>query len=185
MNHRIEKLSTLLDANKTPLNVANTSEISIQRENALNEASDNNSCSSTIKVEPLLMSESKRSKVNSSNNQNIYETINSNQLNIHNNRIHSKQKRFACDQCPKTFTKKSNLLIHKKQHTGEMPFQYDSCSKKFLHLSKLIIHKRIHTGEKPYQCDSCPKKFAQSSNLTLHKRMRTKERSPFIVTLVK
>jgi hypothetical protein len=41
MEHRIEKLSTLLDAN----------EISLQRENnALNEENDNNSSPSTIKV---------------------------------------------------------------------------------------------------------------------------------------
>ncbi len=38
MNHRIEKLTTLLDAIKTPLNVTNSSEISIEHENAINEA---------------------------------------------------------------------------------------------------------------------------------------------------
>ncbi len=166
------------------LNVPNKSEISIEHENALNEASDNNSCSSTIKVEPLSMPESKRSKVNSSNNQNIYETINSSQMNFHN-QIHSKKKFFACDQCPKSFSNKYSPSTHKKKHSGEMPFQCDSCSKKFLHLSNLIIHKRVHTGEKPFVYNFCPKKFAQSSNLTLHKRMHTKKRSPFIVTLVK
>ena len=47
INHRIEKLSTLLDANKTQLN--DVSQITIEHENSINEASGNNSCSSTIK----------------------------------------------------------------------------------------------------------------------------------------
>ncbi len=40
MNHRIEKLSTLLDAADTRLNVENKIEISIEHENAINESSD-------------------------------------------------------------------------------------------------------------------------------------------------
>ena len=64
MNHRIEKLSALLDV--TLLNVENRNEISIEHEIAINEASGNNSCSSTIKVEPLFMSKSNKFKVNSS-----------------------------------------------------------------------------------------------------------------------
>jgi hypothetical protein len=99
--------------------VENKNEISIQRENSIRNASENNSCSSTFKVEPLSMPKNpKRSKVNSSNNQNIYEAINSSQMNIHN-RIHSKQKRFACDQCQKTCSHKCSLTIHKRLQTGE------------------------------------------------------------------
>ena len=57
MDHRIEKLPTLLDLNEAQLN----GEISIECENVINETSENNnSCSSTIKVEP----KSKRFKVN-------------------------------------------------------------------------------------------------------------------------
>ena len=62
MNHRIEKLSTLLDATDTQLNVTNTNEISIERENAINNTSES-SCSSTIKVEPLSMQKTQRLKV--------------------------------------------------------------------------------------------------------------------------
>ena len=66
MNHRIEKLLTLLNVNETQLNAANKYEISIERENAINEASENNPCSSAIKVKPILMPISKRFKDNSS-----------------------------------------------------------------------------------------------------------------------
>ena len=59
MIHHIEKLSTLTNSNVTQLqlNVQNKNEISIQREDVVNEANDNNSCSSTIKVKSLLMTE--------------------------------------------------------------------------------------------------------------------------------
>jgi hypothetical protein len=42
----------------------NTSEISIEHENAINETSDDTSCSSGIKVNPVIITKSKRFKVN-------------------------------------------------------------------------------------------------------------------------
>jgi hypothetical protein len=59
-DHRIDKLSTLLDANQTHLNVEKRNEISIERETNVN------SCSSTIKIEPLFIPKSNRLKVYSS-----------------------------------------------------------------------------------------------------------------------
>jgi hypothetical protein len=64
MDHRIERLSALIDVNQTQLNVTNISKISIERDNAL-RASDN-PCSSTIKVNPILIPKSKRLEINSS-----------------------------------------------------------------------------------------------------------------------
>ena len=46
MNHRIDKLSSLLNADESQVN----GEISIKRENVMNEADDNNPCSSKIKA---------------------------------------------------------------------------------------------------------------------------------------
>ena len=149
----------------------NITEISIEHENAINETSDDTSFSSTINVNPVIITKSKRFKVNSSNNQNIGQTCNTNksnstQLNIHK-RIHSKEKPFACDQCQKSFTKKSYLTIHIRVHTGDKPYHCEICKKKFSNSSDLRRHQRIHTGEKPYSCDLCPKKFSQSANLIL------------------
>ncbi len=77
MNHRLDKLTTLFDAKETQFNVTNINEISIVRQNQTNEVSDNNSCSSTIKVEPLLIvQKSKRFKVNSSCKKHKCETCN-------------------------------------------------------------------------------------------------------------
>jgi hypothetical protein len=49
----------------------NITEISIEHENEINETNDDNSCSSTIKVNPVLITKSKRFKSNSSNNQTL------------------------------------------------------------------------------------------------------------------
>jgi hypothetical protein len=49
MDHRIERLFTMLDTSETQLNVSNISAISIERENEINESSEN-SCSSAIIV---------------------------------------------------------------------------------------------------------------------------------------
>ena len=89
MNHRIEKLSTLLHANETLLNLDNMAEITIENEN---ETRDDNSCSSTFKVNSLLMSHSKRSKANSSIKESTGETIKT-PLKIHK-RIYSKDLDF-------------------------------------------------------------------------------------------
>jgi hypothetical protein len=65
MNHRIEKLSPLLDANETQFNMENKNEITIQREVKVNETNNVNSCSSTIKLESLSMPKPNRFKSNS------------------------------------------------------------------------------------------------------------------------
>ena len=109
MNHRLEKLSSLLDAKETQLNVENKNEISI----VANEAGDENACSSTIKVKPLLIQKSKRSKIKASiRKDTFYKRFTTLiQLSIQN-RIHSKQRRFTCDQCPKSFSLKGILSRH-------------------------------------------------------------------------
>jgi uncharacterized Zn-finger protein len=172
MNHRFEKLSTLLDANETQPNVANRLEISIKCKY---------SCSSTIKVNPVLMSKSLRYKVNSSIRKYKCKTCTkrfqtSTQLNIHT-RIHLKQQKpFACDQCQITFTQSCNLKRHKRMHSGEKLFSCDICPFKCRESHYLTVHKRTHTGEKPYRCDICPKKFRRSDQLIRHKRIHSGEK---------
>jgi uncharacterized Zn-finger protein len=165
MNHRIEKLSTLLNSN-------DKNDISTERENGTNEAYDDNSCSSTIKVNSLLMENSNRFKVNSNTK---FQTTS--QLTIHN-RVHLKQKRFTCDQCQMAFNRQYNMLIHKRVHTREKLYHCGICQKNFAHSHQLTRHERVHTGERPYSCDFCQKKFRDASSFKRHKRVHTGEK-PF------
>ena len=61
--------------------------------------------------------------------------------------------------------KHQNLKKHKGIHTGERPFKCDECPKAFRQSQNLKKHKGIHTGERPFKCDECPKAFRQSQNL--------------------
>jgi len=170
MNHSFDKLSALLTANETKLNL---NEISIECENSINEASDNSTCSSTNKVKQ----KSKRFKVQKHIGETSCKTFSTSALLKIPNRISSKQNRFTCDQCPKTFDDKSNLERHKTMHTGEKPFQCDFCLKKFAKSYHLTEHKITHSGDKPYSCNLCPMKFAKSFNLIRHKRTHTGEKT--------
>jgi uncharacterized Zn-finger protein len=180
MNHRIERLSSLLDSKQTQLNVTNINEISIESPNVINEAYENNSCSSIVKTNQLFLPKSKRPKVNSPTKEHQCDMCKKrfiflSQLKIHK-RIHSKETPFSCDQCQMSFYTKGNLKLHRRIHTGKKLYSCDLCPKKFARSNDLTRHKRMHTGERPYQCDLCPKKFARSHHLKIHNRIHAGER---------
>jgi hypothetical protein len=55
-------------------------------------------------------------------------------------------KRYLCDQCPKRFHQRSNLLTHLRTHTGEKPFvcPHENCGRKFTQSSNLRRHLQVH-----------------------------------------
>lgn len=85
----------------------------------------------------------------------------------------------SCPLCNKTFSRKSSLMTHIRNHSAERKFVCTYCHKGFTQAANLRNHERIHTNDRPYQCVDCGKTFTQITNLNNHRRLHTGER-PFV-----
>lgn len=86
--------------------------------------------------------------------------------------VHESGRRFACEHCDRHFTDPSNLQRHiRSQHHGARCHACSECGKTFATSSGLKQHQHIHSSVKPFQCEVCLKAYTQFSNLCRHKRM--------------
>ncbi|KAK5242764.1 hypothetical protein LTR20_001091 [Exophiala xenobiotica] len=60
---------------------------------------------------------------------------------------------FACEQCPKSFTRQSSLNSHVvAEHTKTKPFKCSHCEQHFARDNDRKRHEKIHSGVKEYVC---------------------------------
>ena len=102
-----------------------------------------------------------------------------NLLQRHLKTVHTSERLFNCDKCPKSFKTRSNLTTHSMVHNSESKFFCEECGQQFKHRSSLTAHiKQLHQGQKSFKCPFCPKMFSQKGNLQEHIRIHTGDR-PF------
>jgi hypothetical protein len=86
---------------------------------------------------------------------------------------------FKCSKCPQSFTRRTTLNNHQRQHTGDRPFRcgFSECGRSFAQNNDKKRHERSHGDEKAFQCGGsrsngsswgCGKAFARKDGLSEH-----------------
>nr|XP_045374373.1 histone-lysine N-methyltransferase PRDM16 [Camelus bactrianus] len=74
--------------------------------------------------------------------------------------VHTEEREYKCDQCPKAFNWKSNLIRHQMSHDSGKRFECENCVKVFTDPSNLQRHIRSqHVGARAHACPDCGKTF--------------------------
>ncbi|KAH7704710.1 hypothetical protein AAVH_28095 [Aphelenchoides avenae] len=76
------------------------------------------------------------------------------------------------------FCMRKRLLAHQAIHSDERPFKCEECPKSYKWHGGLIAHRRLHKGEKPFKCDECDAAFTYESGLKNHKRRHHADERP-------
>ena len=85
------------------------------------------------------------------------------------------EKAFNCELCNKAFSRKNNMLSHKKLvHEKVKPFSCGTCGQMFSQKSKRDLHQVQRHGSskpenvKPFLCKVCNKPFSRKNNMLSH-----------------
>lgn len=85
-------------------------------------------------------------------------------------RMHSKERKYTCDLCSKTFANEGKLTRHKQGHTKEKKYLCNTCGKSFSTSHNLEIHQTVHSGKKSLFCELCAKTFSHRALLLAHQK---------------
>ncbi|CCE93887.1 Pzf1p TDEL_0H00280 [Torulaspora delbrueckii] len=89
-------------------------------------------------------------------------------LTEHQEVVHQGKKRYICDECHRSFSKKSHLERHVYVHSQDKPLHCSSCGKGFTTGQQLRRHEITHT--KSFKCpyDECNESFYKHPQLRSH-----------------
>lgn len=94
-------------------------------------------------------------------------------------------KKFACETCSGSFSRKYRLKEHQVQHqhgthkSGENIFECDECKKSFRTQKALCAHQLRRHGTKMLECDICGHMLKGKANMISHLMTHIKEECKF------
>ena len=97
--------------------------------------------------------------------------------------IHTIEKPFQCQPCPKPGSLKVGLKTHTMVQNEIEPFNCQDCSKSFHQLQSLQRHTNKHTVGKLFSCSQCSQSFSDTNNLENHVLEYAKENSLYKVRI--
>ena len=90
--------------------------------------------------------------------------------------------RVFCDQCGKSFYKKSSMIKHRETHLEKKFFcTFPGCSQGFPLEYRLKDHLNTHFNIYPYTCETCGKGFIEKHHMAKHRQIHeeAKRHCPF------
>ncbi|KAM5141413.1 uncharacterized protein ACMZJ9_015166 [Mantella aurantiaca] len=88
---------------------------------------------------------------------------------IKHERDHTGESSISCLGCGKSFTMRSELLIHLRSHT-RVTYSCSECEKSFTEESEYLEHEKTHN---PYSCSQCGKSFTLKGEFKTHQKSHT------------
>ncbi|GAA5970731.1 hypothetical protein JCM21900_003293 [Sporobolomyces salmonicolor] len=87
-------------------------------------------------------------------------------------RVHTRERPFACSECPSTFARNSHLKAHLRTHSSDSEKKYlcseGRCGKKFWTNQHLKKHIEVAHRGKTYDCNACSLTFRKHHLLRTH-----------------
>ncbi|XP_066965286.1 transcriptional repressor CTCF-like isoform X1 [Macrobrachium rosenbergii] len=92
-------------------------------------------------------------------------------LRIHVQKLHTSDTPLKCKKCGKAFPDRYTFKQHNKSHEGEKCFKCDLCPYASTSARHLESHMLVHTEQKPYRCNQCDQAFRQKQLLKRHQNL--------------
>ncbi|XP_013386957.1 uncharacterized protein LOC106156308 [Lingula anatina] len=92
------------------------------------------------------------------------------QMLEHKNAVHTKERKFQCNECGKLLKTRLTLYAHKKQFHGAITkvFACQTCGKIFRQKGNLMKHMLMHDPKKHFNCNYCQASFKYPEQLYRH-----------------